>query len=65
MQIDVTKVGPKGYQFTAIDDCTRFRALRPYPNKKVESTIDFLGHILDTFSISSSQNTNRLGNRIF
>jgi len=49
VQIDVTKVGPKCYQFTAIDDCTRFRALRLYPNKKAESTVDFLGHILDTF----------------
>lgn len=49
VQIDVTKVGPKCYQFTAIDDCTRFRALRLYPNKKTESTIDFLGHVLDTF----------------
>ena len=49
VQIDVTKVGPRCYQFTAIDDCTRFRALRLYPNKKSESAIDFLGHILDTF----------------
>ncbi len=32
-----------------IDDCTRLRVLRLYGNKKTESTIDFLGHILDTF----------------
>ncbi len=49
VQIDVTKVGPKCYQFTAIDDCTRLRTLRLYPNKKAESTVDFVGHILDTF----------------
>lgn len=49
VQIDVTKVGPKCYQFTAVDDCTRLRVLRLYPNKKAESTLDFLGHILDTF----------------
>jgi transposase InsO family protein len=49
VQIDVTKVGPKCYQFTAIDDCTRLRVLRLYCNKKAESTVDFLGHILDTF----------------
>lgn len=48
VQIDVTKIGPKCYQFTAIDDCTRLRVLRLYPNKKAESTIDFLGHVLDT-----------------
>jgi len=49
VQIDVTKVGTKCYQFTAVDDCTRRRVLRLYPNKKAESTLDFLGHILDTF----------------
>lgn len=49
VQLDVTKVGPKCYQFTAIDDCTRMRALKLYPNKKAESTIDFLGYVLDTF----------------
>ena len=49
VQIDVAKIGPKCYQFTAIDDCTRLRVLRLYPNKKAESTVDFLGHILDTF----------------
>jgi len=49
VQIDVTKIGPKCYQFTAIDDCTRLRTLRLYANKKADSTVDFLGHILDTF----------------
>jgi transposase InsO family protein len=48
VQIDVTKVGPKCYQFTAIDDCTRMRVLRLYPNKKSESAVDFLGCVLDT-----------------
>jgi transposase InsO family protein len=49
VQMDVTKIGPKCYQFTAVDDCTRLRTLRLYPNKKAESTVDFLGHVLDTF----------------
>ena len=33
VQVDVTKVGNQCYQFTAIDDCTRLRVLRLYPNK--------------------------------
>lgn len=49
VQTDVTKVGVKCYQFTAVDDCTRLRALKLYPNKKAESTVDFLGYVLDTF----------------
>ena len=49
VQLDVTKIAPKCYQYTAIDDCTRMRALKLYPNKKAESTVDFLGYVLDTF----------------
>lgn len=49
VQMDVTKIGAKCYQFTAIDDCPRMRALKLYPNKKAESTVDFLGYVLDTF----------------
>jgi transposase len=41
VQIDVTKIGPKCYQFTAIDDCTRLRVLRLYPNKKSISAGNF------------------------
>lgn len=49
VQMDVTKIGPRCYQFTAVDDCTRLRALKLYPNKKAESTVDFLGYVLDIF----------------
>lgn len=49
IQLDVMKVRNGAYQFTAIDDCTRLRTIRVYPNKKAESTIHFLGEILNTF----------------
>jgi len=49
VQLDVTKIRSKAYQFTAIDDCTRMKVIRVYPNKRAESTIHFLGEILDTF----------------
>lgn len=48
VQLDVTKIRKKAYQFTAIDDCTRMKVIRIYSNRKVESTIHFLGEILDT-----------------
>lgn len=35
--------------FTAIDDSTRLKNIRIYPNKKAESTIHCLGEILNTF----------------
>lgn len=49
LQMDVTKLAPKAYQFTAIDDCTRMKYIHVYPNKKADSTVDFLGRVLDYF----------------
>jgi transposase InsO family protein len=49
VQLDVTKLAPGAYQFTAIDDCTRMKVIRVYPNKKADNTIHFLGEIMDTF----------------
>ena len=48
VQLDVMKVRNGAYRFTAIDDCTRLRTIRVYPDKKAESTIHFLGE-LNTF----------------
>lgn len=58
VQMDVTKIGPKCYQFTAVDDCTRMRALKLYANKKAESTVDFLGYVLDGFQFHHSKGPN-------
>lgn len=49
VQIDVTKVAPGKYQFTAIDDCTRLRVLRIYPRKTAQYAIQFLWEMLDDF----------------
>jgi transposase InsO family protein len=49
VQIDVTKIRAKCYQFTAIDDCTRLRVLRLYTNKKADSAVHFLFEVLDAF----------------
>jgi transposase InsO family protein len=54
VQMDVCKIAPQLYQFTAMllrsgyanDDCTRLKVLRLYPNKSASSTIDFLTHVL-------------------
>jgi hypothetical protein len=49
VQMDVTKLRPKVYQFTAIDDCTRLKVLRVYPNKKADNSVDFLGEVLVSY----------------
>ena len=47
--MDVCKIGPKVYQFTAIDDCTRLKVVRLYPNKESNSTLLFLEEVLREF----------------
>lgn len=39
----------KRFQYTAIDDCTRIRALRIYEKHNQQSSIDFLNHVVDKF----------------
>jgi hypothetical protein len=38
----------KYYQFTAIDDCTRLRVLRIYPQNNQKTAIQFLDYVLIT-----------------
>jgi len=48
VQMDSMKVGPRRYQFTAIDDCTRIRVLRLYERRSRQSAIAFLYEVLDS-----------------
>jgi transposase len=48
VQVDVKVVklaGRTAYQYTAIDDCTRFRVLRLYRELNQRSSVDFLGEV--------------------
>jgi transposase InsO family protein len=55
VQVDVKFIQPlpgapktkKYYQFTAIDDCTRLRVLRIYPQLNQNSAIQFLDYVLE------------------
>jgi transposase InsO family protein len=49
VQMDVCKIAPKLYQSTAIDDCTRLKVIRLYPNKQAVSTLDFLDQVVSEF----------------
>jgi len=49
VQMDVCKILPGAYQYTAIDDCTRFKVIRIYPRKTAKNTVNFLGEVLDDF----------------
>jgi len=47
--MDGCKIGPKLYQYTAIDDYTRLKVVRLYPNKKAESTLALIEQVLTHF----------------
>lgn len=48
------------YQYTAIDDCTRLRVLRAYPNHDQQTAIRFIDHVLSKlpFKVEKVQTDN-------
>ena len=47
VQMDVCKIRPGLYQYTAIDDCSRYKVLRVYRRASAASTLDFLDHLVE------------------
>jgi transposase InsO family protein len=47
VQMDVCKIDTGIYQYTAIDDCTRFRVLYTYSGRTAKNSIDFLERIIE------------------
>lgn len=47
VQMDVCKIATGIYQYTAIDDCTRFRVLHIYPRRTAKNSIDFLERVVE------------------
>ena len=45
--MDVCKIAPSNYQYTAIDDCTRYKVLRLYSRRTADSTLDFLEAVIE------------------
>ena len=57
VQMDTCKIRPGLYQYTAIDDCTRFQVLGLYPRRTAANTVDFLARVAAAmpFPIQRSQ----------
>lgn len=47
VQLDVFKVAPGVYQYTAIDDCTRYRVLDLQSRKNSQATLRFLKKVME------------------
>jgi hypothetical protein len=56
-QMDVCKVAPGIYQYTAIDDCSRYQEVGLFKRKSVASTFAFLVQVVEEmpFSIQRTQ----------
>jgi len=49
VQIDTCKIGPGIYQYTAVDDCSRFRVLDIYPRRTAANTLKFIDKMIEEF----------------
>ena len=47
VQMDTCKIAPGIYQYTAVDDCTRYRVLAIFPRRTAANTIEFLERVLE------------------
>lgn len=47
VQMDACKIAPGLYQYTAVDDYTRYRVLRVYARSTANNTLDFLDCVLE------------------
>jgi len=47
VQMDVCKIRHKLYQYTAIDDCSRYKVIAVYTRRTAENTLDFLDQVIE------------------
>jgi len=47
VQMDTCQIAPGLYQYTSIDDCTRYRVLRLYKRRTAANTLAFLDCVID------------------
>lgn len=47
VQMDTCKIAPSLYQYTSIDDCTRYRVLRLYKRRTANNTLDFVEAVIE------------------
>ena len=47
VQMDTCKIAPRLYQYTSVDDCTRFRVLALYSRRAAANTMRFLERVIE------------------
>ena len=59
VQMDTKKVATGKYQYTAIDDCSRWRVLGLYPRRSAANTLLFLDRVFEEFLIPHTTYSDR------
>ena len=52
VQIDTCKIAPGIYQYTAVDDCSRWRVMELYRRRTAGNTLDFIDVMIEQFPFS-------------
>lgn len=47
VQMDTCKIGPGLYQYTSVDNCTRYRVLRLYFHRTAANTLDVIDCVIE------------------
>ncbi len=47
IQMDTCKIAPGIYQYTSVDDCTRYRVLRLYKRRTAANTLNFIDCVIE------------------
>ncbi len=47
VQLDTCKIAPGMYQYTAIDDCSRYRVMKLYKRRNARNTLSFLEDLIE------------------
>ena len=52
VQTEVCKIGPRLYQYTAIDDCSRYQVIGIFRSRSAKSTLAFLDQLVEEMPVS-------------
>jgi len=65
VQMDTCKIAPGIYQYTAVDDCSRWRVLKIYTRRTAKNTLDFIDVIMEQFPFPIQRIQTDRGNEFF
>lgn len=65
IQMDTCKIAPGIYQYTAVDDCSRWRVLEIYKRRTAENTLHFIDLLLEQFLFTLARSQTDRGKEFF